>query len=168
MLFFLAFSFAYIFSSLFSQLLPAMSRKSKPGMSRDELEIQAVLSPTGSQSTVSTPAPGQQPRDVAPSEQPPQVASLSKECMMDFATVVAHSVAMAIQGSGLGPDDSPPHEEFDSSSDEEDGDEVGVTTSCLLARLSWHNMETHYLFSGLALMRIFPYRATTMWQKLWL
>ena len=118
------FFFCLYFSSLFSQLLPAMSRKSKPGMSRDELEIQAVLSPTGSQSTVSTPAPGQQPRDVAPSEQLPQLATLSKECMMDFATVVAQSVALAIQGSGLGPDDSPPHEEFDSSSDEEDGDGV--------------------------------------------
>ena len=83
---------------LFSpQLPPVMSQKRRFGLSKEELEIQQVLSPSNSQSTLSDapPAPGQKLNEVSLAS-----ASLSAECMRDLASMLTKSMVEALNQSG--------------------------------------------------------------------
>ena len=83
---------------LFSpQLPPVMSQKKRFGLSKEELEIQQVLSPSNSQSTLSDapPAPGQKLNEVSLAS-----ASLSAECMRDLASMLTKSMVEALNQSG--------------------------------------------------------------------
>ena len=107
------------------QLPPTMSQRRKQGLSKEELEIQHILSPA-SHSTVSVsdipPHPGQRHNDAVA---PP--ASLSTECMQDLASLLTKSLVDALNKSGtkrpLSP--CPDRQDMISSDEGEDEDDVG-------------------------------------------
>ncbi|CAL4159937.1 unnamed protein product, partial [Meganyctiphanes norvegica] len=104
---------------LISQLPPAMSPKRNRVLSREELEIQQVLSP-GSRSTVSAGLPPAQ----AVSSAPPPV-TLSDDCMKGFAQMLRDSLVGALGDSGvLRRGSSDPQEGYDYSGDYSDQDYV--------------------------------------------
>ena len=101
--------------------ITAMSeKKRKSTLSKEELEIQQVLSP-GSQNEPSDISPGQ------PEPSAPPQASLSMDCMKDFAGIISESISKSMSHSmvemfnNYGMFD---HEESDEYSEQE-GDFVG-------------------------------------------
>ena len=89
-----------------------MSQKRKIGLSREELELHHLLSPSNSQSTISVTAGHTLNAEGPP---PPPVGSLSTECMQDFASILTRSIVTALKAT-----DS---QEMSDSSGQEDGED---------------------------------------------
>ena len=97
----------YNFSFFSLSQLPAMSKRRRSGLAPDELEIQEVLSPSGSQRTMSADnvTPAQAPRARAPplptSQQPPPIQvhpqpAFGSESMKQLSEMVSQSLIVAL------------------------------------------------------------------------
>lgn len=107
------------------------NKRRRSGLAQEELDIQAVLSPSGSSRTLSvgTPAPGQARANAPPVLAPPLPGSLSMESMQQLSSMLSQSLIMALTTAGIsgmqigGPIDAVSQASMQYDEDE-DGDEM--------------------------------------------